>query len=259
MIRTQFILQGGIYYVNLVKAIMAQIDAVKLFASPDAKCDVNSDPLFTSIKSTDVSFSDVVGLADVKEAVFDKIINPRKHPELYKKFNIKTGGGILMYGPPGTGKTMIAKAIAKEIGADFYSIKCSDHISKWFGETERNIRELFDKARESKTSIIFFDEIDALAVNRDGCSSSPMQRVVPELLAQIQGINEQKKGHSMLLIAATNKLWLIDSGFLRPGRFDDKIYVGLPDTDARAELVREVKCCEKKQWQSVLHLLLSLY
>ncbi len=189
-------------------------------------------------KVQDVLFDDVVGLEEVKELVFDKAINPRKHPELYQQFHIKTGGGILMYGPPGTGKTMIAKAIANEIGATFYAVKCSDLMSKYFGASEKNIRELFDKARSQKSAVIFFDELEAFAADRDNAHNGAMNRIVPELLTQIQGVNEEKKGNTLLLIAATNKPWLIDSAFLRPGRFDERIYVGLPNLEARAELIQ---------------------
>ena len=182
-----------------------------------------------------INFDDVIGLHDVKDAIYSKVINPRKNPALFEKFHIKQGGGVLMYGPPGTGKTMIAQAIAHEVGAKFYALRCSELVSHYFGGTEQNIKKLFDTARQEENAVIFFDEFDALAVKRDRTNSSVMQRVVPELLTQFQGVqnDNKKKGHSLLILAATNTPWMLDSAFLRPGRFDERIYVGLPDFDAR--------------------------
>lgn len=197
--------------------------------------------IFEAMAVPDVSFDDIVGLHDVKKAVRDKIIEPRRHPELYEKYKVKSGGGILMYGPPGTGKTMIAKAIARESGAEFFAISCSDLVSKWFGSTERNIDNLFETARSRENAVIFFDEFDSLAANRDKNNSTVMRRVVPELLTQLQGVSEdnKKKGGSLLVLAATNVPWMLDSAFLRPGRFDECIYVGLPDDDARRGILKK--------------------
>lgn len=191
--------------------------------------------IFEAMPVPDISFDDVVGLHDVKKAVRDKIIEPRRHPELYEKYKMKSGGGILMYGPPGTGKTMVAKAIAHEVNAEFFALRCSELVSRWFGGTEQNLGALFDTARSRKNAVIFFDEFDALAANRDKNNSTVMRRVVPELLTQLQGVNEdnEKNGSSLLVLAATNVPWMLDSAFLRPGRFDERIYVGLPDDEAR--------------------------
>ena len=179
-----------------------------------------------------VSFSDVVGLESVKEQIYDKIIYPRQYKELYSRFNKKIGGGILLYGPPGNGKTMIAKAIAHETDSTFYPVKFSDLGSKWFGETEGKIRSLFDEARKDESAVIFFDEIDAIATKRT--ESSVMDRVVAELLTQIDGIN--KAGGNLTILAATNKPQNLDPAILRPGRFDEKIYVPLPDSQARVAM-----------------------
>lgn len=196
--------------------------------APDA-----SDPDLTKWRSENVPelrFEDVAGLEDVKRAVTDRIILPRKYPDVYKRFRKKPGGGILMYGAPGTGKTYIARATAGEVGAKFYSVKCSDILSKWFGDAEQNIRNLFDTARGDGAAVIFFDEFEAIGATRDG-SDPAMQRLIPEILAQMDGF--EKHAGTLLFIAATNKPWMLDSAFLRPGRFAERIYVPLPDAPAR--------------------------
>ena len=179
-----------------------------------------------------ISFSDVIGLDRVKEQIYDMIIYPRQYRELYDLFNKKIGGGILLYGPPGNGKTMIAKAIAKETGSAFFPIKFSDLGSKWFGETEGKIRALFEEARKQESSVIFFDEIDAIASKR--AESSIMDRVVAELLTQIDGIN--KGEGNLTILAATNKPENLDPAIMRPGRFDEKIFIPLPNSSARAKM-----------------------
>ena len=184
----------------------------------------------------DISFDDVVGLHEVKESVRMRIILPIQYPDIYKTFRKKLGGGILLYGPPGTGKSMIAQAIAHEVGAHFYSVKSSDIVSKWFGEAEKNVKNLFEEARQHERSIIFFDEFEALAARRGG-DSSVMNRLVPELLAQIQGFNQNET--MLLLLAATNRPWDIDSAMLRPGRFNELLYIPLPDYDARRAMIEK--------------------
>lgn len=181
------------------------------------------------------SFDDIAGLEDVKEAVMYKAIYPHRYPELYEKLRKRSGGGILLYGLPGTGKTLIAEAIAHETGASFFPVKCSDLGSKWFGETEQNIRDVFEAAREAKNSVIFFDEIEAYASNRR--ENSAMERSIPEFLAQMQGVGDSNRQERILIIGATNKPWRLDGAFLRPGRFDDKIYVPLPDEKARRKII----------------------
>ena len=187
-----------------------------------------------------VTFDDVIGLDDVKELINQMVVYPFKYKEIYKAFNRDSGGGILLYGAPGTGKTMIAKAIANEIDAVFYSIKCSDIASKWYGESARNIKELFDKARSHERSIIFFDEFDSLGSNRDHGNYNTVNMVVSELLSQIDGFESKK--NTVLLIASTNKPWNIDSALLRSGRFNKKIYIGLPNKTSRINLlIHELK------------------
>ena len=189
---------------------------------------------FAPVSSTGVTLKDVAGLEEAKEEINQKVIEPNRHPEIFKRFNKQKGGGILLYGVPGTGKTMLAQAIASEIDAKFFTVKCSDILSKWVGDAEQNIKRLFDEAKKYPTSIIFFDEFEAIAPKRD-TYSTVMKRVVPELLTQIQGF--EKNDNNLIIIAATNRPWDIDTAFLRPGRFDRKIYVPLPDEKARRVIV----------------------
>ena len=184
---------------------------------------------FASAQIPDVCFDDIAGLEDVKDAIKIRMIYPLKHPEVYSAYNKKMGGGVLLYGPPGTGKTMIAKAIAKEVGATFYAVKGSDIVSKWVGESEQNINALFDSAREHDLSIIFIDEIDSLLGKR-GVDTHNDKRV-NEFLQQIDGFSSDSS--KLLLLGATNRPWDIDSAAMRSGRFSEKIYVPLPDKNAR--------------------------
>lgn len=195
--------------------------------------------VFHELPPPDTSFDDVVGLQDVKDAVKERVIEPLLHPELYEKYRIKKGGGIIMYGPPGTGKTMIAEAIAHEVDASFYSLRCSELLDSYFGGTEHNIGALFEQARSKGRAVIFFDEFESLAVGRDKNRSTVMRRIVTELLTQMQGINRNggKEDSMLLVIAATNMPWMMDSAFMRPGRFDERIYVGLPDDEARGGII----------------------
>ena len=185
----------------------------------------------------DITFDDVVGLEDVKRSVFLKAIYPRLYPELYAKYKMKVGGGLLLYGLPGTGKTMIAQAIAHETKGKFFAVRCSDIGSKWFGETEQNIRAIFEEARSYENAVLFFDELEAYAGKRR--DDSAMSRVVPEFLTQLQGVLDDESKNKLLVIAATNRPWDIDGAFLRPGRFDDKIFVPQPRKESRIEIIRK--------------------
>ena len=190
---------------------------------------------FSKSELPDVTFSDVVGLEEVKAEIYDKVIYPKTYRTLYERFNKKLGGGILLYGPPGNGKTMIAKAVAKETGSTFFPIKFSDIGSKWFGETEGKIKALFDEARAEKSAVIFFDEIDAIASARG--DDNPTNRMVAELLSQMDGIN--RVSGNLTIMAATNRIDNLDPAILRPGRFDEKILVPLPDAKMRAAMLRK--------------------
>jgi transitional endoplasmic reticulum ATPase len=137
-----------------------------------------------------IRFDDIAGLDDVKEQIRLKMILPFTHPEKAKAYKVKTGGGILLYGPPGTGKTMIAKAVAGELDATFFAIAPSEILNKWVGESEKNIRKLFDAARGCEKAVIFIDEVDSLVPKRrDSEAGGVMQRVVPQILAELDGLD----------------------------------------------------------------------
>ena len=186
--------------------------------------------------SEKITFDDVIGLDNVKDLIYKMVVYPFKYQDIYKAFKRDSGGGILLYGAPGTGKTMIAKAIANEIDAKFFSIKCSDIVSKWFGESERKVKEIFESANRYKKSIIFFDEFDSLGSDRENKGLQGNNRIVSELLSQIDGFDSNPNS-TILLIASTNKPWNIDSALLRSGRFNKKIYVGLPNQNSRLSLL----------------------
>ena len=188
-----------------------------------------------SAKIPDIKFSDVAGLEDVKKAITIRMINPIKHPDKYKMYGKKTGGGVLLYGPPGTGKTMVAKAIANEVGAKFYTVKGSDIVSKWVGESEKNINSLFEEANKQDRSIIFIDEMDSL-IGKRGVDTHNDKRV-NEFLQQIDGF--AGRNPNLLLLGATNRPWDIDSAAMRSGRFSQKIYLPLPDAPARKFMIEK--------------------
>ncbi len=183
-----------------------------------------------------IGFDDIAGLEDVKQEIRLKMIYPFAHAELAQKYGIATGGGVLLFGPPGTGKTMIAKAIAHEIDATFFVVSPAEMLSKWVGEAEQNIRKLFDAAKAEETSVIFLDETEALVPRRKSGSSTVMQRVVPQILQELEGF-DRKGDRALLFVGATNMPWMLDQAILRPGRLDAKIYVGLPDAPARYRLL----------------------
>ncbi|MGD1277893.1 MAG: ATP-binding protein [Tepidisphaeraceae bacterium] len=181
-------------------------------------------------------FDDVAGLEDVKQDIRLKMVYPFAHPDLASKFGIHGGGGVLLYGPPGTGKTLLAKATAGEIDAAFFRISPADVLSKWVGEAEQNIKKLFDAAAAEPRSIIFIDEIESLIPARRDEGSSVMQRVVPQILQGMEGF-DTKDSRSILFMGATNVPWQLDPAVLRPGRFDEKVYIPLPDEPARRKML----------------------
>ena len=200
-------------------------------------------PAFTS-ESTNggITFNDVAGLNDVKEQIIFHVLEPMKNPELAAAYGIKPGGKILLYGPPGTGKTFIARAIAGEVDAAFYSVNCQDLISKYMGDSSKQLDKLFDEAQKNERAIIFFDEFDSVASKRgDGTSGvdAEMARFVATFLTKVDGFKKSDTNKMLLLIAATNRPWALDSAMLRGGRFDTQIYVGVPDQKAREFMVNK--------------------
>jgi len=184
-----------------------------------------------------VKWEDIGGLADVKLELQEAVEWPLKYPEVFEHLDAKPPKGILLYGPPGTGKTLLAKAVANESEANFISIKGPELLSKWVGESERAVREVFRKARQAAPSIIFFDEIDSIAPVRGGGygDSHVTERVISQLLTEMDGLEELR---GVVVIAATNRPDIIDPALLRPGRFDKLLYVPPPDLEARKEVLK---------------------
>ena len=183
-----------------------------------------------------IKFSDIAGLDEAKQTIYERVVLPLKHKDIYKKYGKKVGGGVLLYGLPGTGKTMFAQAVATELNAKFFNIKCSDIMSKWYGESEQRIKKLFADARKNEVSVVFFDEFDAIGKSRTENDNNDIT-TVQEILAQMQGVEQNK--NIMLVLAATNCPWNLDSALLRPGRFHEKIYSPLPDLSARTYMLNK--------------------
>lgn len=200
-------------------------------------------PSFTPVQpsgaSDKISFADVAGLEDVKEQITFKVLSPMQKPELAEKYHIRAGGKILLYGPPGTGKTFIARAIAGEVDAEFFAVNCQDLISKYMGDSSKQLDSLFAEVEKHEKAIIFFDEFDSVASKRGdstGGVDAEMARFVATFLTKVDGF-KPTANRMLLLIAATNRPWALDSAMLRGGRFDTQIYVGVPDQTAREFLV----------------------
>jgi len=192
----------------------------------------------TSFQIPDVKWADIGGLGQIKKAMIEMIQFPIEYPEIYAKFAQTPSRGCLLFGPPGCGKTLIAKAIASECSANFISIKGPELLTSYFGESEANIRELFDKARGAAPCIIFFDELDAIARARGaayGDGGGAGDRVMNALLTEMDGINESKQ---IFFIAASNRPDIIDPAIKRPGRLDQMIFIDLPDFPSRVSILK---------------------
>jgi len=164
-----------------------------------------------------------------------KIILPLQQPELFKAYGKKIGGGILMYGPPGCGKTFLARATAGEVKAGFLAVGISDVLDMWIGQSEKNLHSIFEQARSHRPCVLFFDEVDALGANRTDMLKSGGRQIINQFLAELDGVKDSNEG--VLILAATNAPWSVDSAFRRPGRFDRVIFVAPPDEDSRKEII----------------------
>ena len=197
----------------------------------------NDGSRFMVREKPDVTFADVAGLDGVKQDIRLKMLLPFQHPAEAERFGIRPGGGVLLYGPPGTGKTMLARATAGELDAAFFTVSPAEVLSKWVGDAERNLKALFDAATDAGRAVIFIDEIEALApARRDDTGSGVMQRLVPQLLQGMEGFHKSGDNH-VLFVGATNVPWQLDPAVLRPGRFDEKVHVPLPDAEARRAML----------------------
>jgi transitional endoplasmic reticulum ATPase len=183
-----------------------------------------------------INFDDVGGMNKVKEEIKIKIIQPMLHPELYKAYGKKVGGGILLYGPPGCGKTHLARATAGQINASFISVGIHDVLDMWMGQSESKLHQLFDLARRRTPCVLFFDEIDALGASRSDMRHSSSKTLINQFLTEMDGIDASNDG--VLILGATNAPWHLDGAFRRPGRFDRIVFVQPPDTEGRNSILK---------------------
>jgi transitional endoplasmic reticulum ATPase len=193
-------------------------------------------PIDKNIERPNLTFADVGGMEAVKEEIRLKIIYPLTHAEMYKAYGKAIGGGILMYGPPGCGKTHLARATAGEIQAGFIAVGLNDILDMWLGNSEKNLHDLFDQARRNSPCVLFFDEVDALAASRSDLRQSAGRNVINQFLSELDGVQYSNDG--VLILAATNAPWHLDSAFRRPGRFDRILFVPPPDSPGRAAILR---------------------
>jgi SpoVK/Ycf46/Vps4 family AAA+-type ATPase len=186
---------------------------------------------------SDVRLGDVGGMAEVKRRIEMAFLTPMRNPELREMYGRSLQGGLLMYGPPGCGKTFLARAIAGELGAQFYAVSLADVLDMWIGASERNMREVFEVARANAPCVLFLDEVDAIGQKRSHLRSNPAMRgTVNQLLSEMDSVKSNNAG--VFVLGATNHPWDVDSALLRPGRFDRMLLVTPPDEEARASILR---------------------
>jgi ATP-dependent 26S proteasome regulatory subunit len=212
-----------------------QAQPARLSMLPGGRADNVVDLASAAGLRSKIRFDDIAGLDDLKRTVRLQIIEPFLRPGLFAKFKKRAGGGVLLYGPPGCGKTMLARAVATECRAEFVSVGIGDVLNMYIGESERNLAAIFDKARATKPCVLFFDEIDALAFARSKAHSEHTRQVVNEFLSQLDGFGADNQ--EVLILAATNMPWDVDSAMKRPGRFSRQVFVPPPDEAARAHIV----------------------
>jgi transitional endoplasmic reticulum ATPase len=216
----------------VVTAVNPVADAV--IVSADTEIEISEKPVTEERKVPRVTYEDIGGLKDAIQKIREMVELPLRHPELFRHLGIDPPKGVLLYGPPGTGKTLLAKAVANESNAHFISISGPEIMSKYYGESEKRLREIFEEAEKNAPSIIFMDEIDAIAPKREEVTGEVERRVVAQLLALMDGL---KGRGEVIVIGATNRPEAIDPALRRPGRFDREIEIGVPDREGRKEIL----------------------
>ncbi len=194
----------------------------------------------TVIEIPDVTWDDIGGLEDTKKNLQEMILYPIEHPEKFHKFGMQPSKGVLFYGPPGCGKTLMAKAVAHECSSNFISVKGPELLTMWFGESESNVRDIFDKARGASPCVLFFDELDSVGTARGssvGDAGGAGDRVLNQLLTEMDGVGAKK---NLFFIGATNRPDILDEALIRPGRLDQLIYIPLPDKPSRVNIIKAV-------------------
>jgi len=192
----------------------------------------------TVVEVPTTTWDDIGGLLSVKRDLKELVQYPVEHPEKFEKFGMSPSKGVLFYGPPGCGKTLMAKAVANECQANFISIKGPELLTMWFGESEANVRDVFEKARQAAPCVLFFDELDSIAQQRGGSSGDgggAADRVMNQLLTEMDGVGAKK---NVFIIGATNRPDIIDTALMRPGRLDQLIYIPMPDYESRLSILR---------------------
>ncbi len=213
-------------------AIEAEPDGVVVITEK-TEMKLREKPVVLDVTGTGITYEDIGGLNDEIQRLREMIELPMKHPEVFERLGIEPPKGVLMYGPPGTGKTLIAKAVANESGANFFSIAGPEIMSKYYGESEQRLREIFEEANKGAPSIIFIDELDSIAPKREEVTGEVERRVVAQLLTMMDGLEERGQ---VVVIGATNRIDAIDPALRRPGRFDREIEIGVPDRLERIEI-----------------------
>jgi transitional endoplasmic reticulum ATPase len=194
----------------------------------------------TVVETPNVSWEDIGGLEETKRSLQEMILYPLEHPDKFLKFGMNPSRGVLFYGPPGCGKTLLAKAIATECSSNFISIKGPELLTMWFGESEANVRDVFDKARQSSPCVLFFDELDSIGISRGrggGGGGEAADRVINQLLTEMDGIGVKK---NIFIVGATNRPDILDEALLRPGRLDQLLYIPLPDKKSRVSILKAI-------------------
>ena len=216
-------------------AVETDPDGVALITE-DTEVELREEPISGFEKTGGgITYEDIGGLGNEIQRVREMVELPMKHPQIFRKLGIEPPQGVLLHGPPGTGKTLLAKAVANETSASFFSIAGPEIISKYYGESEQQLREIFEDASEESPAIIFIDELDSIAPKREAVTGEVERRVVAQLLTMMDGLESRGQ---VIVIAATNRVDSVDPALRRPGRFDREIEIAVPDETGRKEILQ---------------------